>query len=204
MDFNKFDTDLKDMRRRNRAMSYAIGGLIASQLVSLFIIVNIAGMERTVIVPPSIDKTFWVSREKVSGSYLEQMAGYVSWLILDASPNTVEWKKNELLNYVSPDKHGAMAADLGVAAERIRRDNATTSFLIQQLISSEQNQSVLISGRLRTQINGQDTKEPETKSYLAEFNYAGGRIHLKAFKEVPHEKNTPSSIAADVANVVSK
>jgi conjugal transfer pilus assembly protein TraE len=69
-----------------------------------------------------------------------------------------------------------------IEAERLKRINASTSFLPQQLVPHEGNQTVVIRGRLRTQVNGQDTAT-ETKAYLAEFRYAGGRMHLKAFKE---------------------
>jgi conjugal transfer pilus assembly protein TraE len=70
-----------------------------------------------------------------------------------------------------------------VEAERLKRINASTSFLPQQLVANEKDQTVAVRGRLRTQVNGQDTAT-DTKAYLAEFQFAGGRVHLKAFKEI--------------------
>lgn len=183
MDFAKLDNDLKEMRKRNHSLGLAVGGMIAALLICLVIIVTLIGSERTIVVPPSIDKTFWVSKDRVSREYLEQMGGFIAWLILDVSPASIDWKKDILLNYVVPDQHGAMKSRQEIEAERIKRINASTSFLPQQLTASEEQQTVVIRGRLRTQVNGQDTAT-ETKSYLAEFRYAGGRMHLKSFKEI--------------------
>ena len=183
MDFAKLNNDLKEVRKRNRNLGLAAGGLIASLLICLVIIVNLVGTERTIVVPPSIDKTFWVTKDQVSKEYLEQMGSFIAWLILDVSPASIDWKKDILLNYVAPDQHGAMQSRQEIESERLKRINASTSFLPQQLVPSEERQSVVIRGRLRTQVNGQETAT-QTKAYLAEFRYAGGRMHLNAFKEM--------------------
>lgn len=182
MDIVKLSNDLKEMRSRIRSLSMAVGGLICALLLSLIIIVNIVGTERTVLIPPEIDKTFWVTRDHASREYLEQMAGFMAWLVLDVTPSTIDWKKDILLNYVTPDQHGAMKSRQEIEAERLKRINASTYFLPQQLAPNEANQTVVVRGRLRTLVNGQETAN-ETKAYLAEFQFSGGRMHLKEFKE---------------------
>jgi conjugal transfer pilus assembly protein TraE len=184
MDFQKLQNDIKEMRRRNRGLAFAVGILCACVLLSLLIILNVMGTERTIVVPPSINKSFWVTRDKASAEYLEQMGAFVAWLILDVSPASIDWKKDTLLTYMSPDQHGAMKTRQELEAERLKRINASTYFLPEQLVPSEADQSVIVRGRLRTQVNGQDTAN-ETKSYLVGFDYAGGRVHLKTFQEAP-------------------
>lgn len=183
MDFAKLNGDVKEMRQRNRGLALAVGALIFGLLISLLIIVRLIGTERTIIVPPTIEKTFWLTNDRVSKEYLEQMASFIAWLVLDVTPATIDWKKDILLNYVSPDQHGSMKARQEVEAERLKRINASTFFLPQQLVANDQDQTVAVRGRLRTQVNGQETATA-TKAYLAEFQYAGGRMHLKAFKEI--------------------
>ena len=182
MDYTKLDNDLKEMRRRNRSLGLAVGGLLMALLVSLVIVFTLIGTERTIVVPPSIDKTFWVAKDHASREYLEQMGSFIAWLILDVTPNSIDWKKDVLLNYVTPDQHGALKSRQEIEAERLKRINASTFFLPQQLVANETGQTVVVRGRLRTQVNGQDTAI-ETKAYLAEFRYVGGRMHLNTFKE---------------------
>src|ERR1700754_4534002 len=189
MDFERHQNDLRAQRKTNRALGTIIALLSVCQLLSLVLIVNILGSERTVIVPPSIDRTFWVTRDKASREYLEEMAGFVAWLMLDVSPSTVDWKRNVLLNWVLPEQHAAMKTKMDLEADRLRSNNASTSFLIQQLTADEKEQSVVITGRLRRQINGSDVGEPETRAYLAQFQYTGGRVHIQTFKEIQHASN---------------
>lgn len=202
MDFDRHQNDLRTQRKANRTLGAIVAVLSLCQLLSLAVIVSIAGSERTVIVPPSIDRTFWVTKDKASREYLEQMAGYVSWLMLDVSPSTVDWKRNVLLNWVAPDQHAVMKTRMDLEADRLRSNNAATSFLIQQLTADEKDQSVVITGRLRRQINGADVGEPETRAYLAKFQYTGGRVHIQAFKEIPNGQNGQMRLgAADPGSV---
>ena len=179
MDFAQHQNDLRAQRRANRVLSAIVGALSLTVLLCLVVIVSIVGSDRTVIVPPNIDRTFWVTKEKASREYLEEMASYVAWLVLDVTPTTVDWKKNALLNWVAPDQHAAMKTKMDIEAERLRSNNAATFFLVQQLAADESKQSVVVTGRLRRQINGADVTDPETRSYLAQFQYVGGRVHIQ-------------------------
>jgi conjugal transfer pilus assembly protein TraE len=174
MDFERHQNDLRVQRRANRTLGGIVVLLSLCLLLSLGVIAGIVGSERTVIVPPSIDKTFWVTRDKASAEYLEQMAGFMTWLVLDVSPSTIDWKRNVLLNYVAPDRHAAMKTQMDLEADRLRST------------ANDKDQSVLVLGRLRRQINGADVGEPETRAYLTQFQYTGGRVHVKTFKEIPY------------------
>jgi len=185
MDFDRLSGDLKELRRRNRTLGISVGLLAAGHVLALAAVLNLLGAVRTVVVPPSINKSFWVTRDKASGEYLEQMGSFVAWLVLDVSPSSIDWKKDMLLGYVEPDQHGAMKTRQELEATRLKRINATTSFAPQQLVPSEDAQSVVVRGRLRTLVNGVETAN-DLKAYLVEFGYAAGRVHLRTFKEVPH------------------
>jgi conjugal transfer pilus assembly protein TraE len=185
MDFERLNGDLKDLRRRNRGLGLAVGALAAGHVLALIVILNLLGTVRTVVVPPTINKSFWVSATRPASEYLEQMGSFVAWLVLDVTPSTIDWKKDILLGYVEPAQHGALKTRQEVEAERLKRINASTFFMPQQLVPSEDAQSVVVRGRLRTLVNGFETAN-DLKAYLVEFSYRGGRMHLKTFKEIDH------------------
>jgi conjugal transfer pilus assembly protein TraE len=88
-----------------------------------------------------------------------------------------------LLGYVEPAQYGELKTRQELQAARLKRINASTSFAPQQLVPNEDSQSVAVHGRLRTLVNGLETSN-ELKAYLVEFSYAGGRTHVKTFKEI--------------------
>ena len=185
MDFERLNGDIKEMRRRNRSLGLTVGALAVGHDVALIVILNLIGTVRTVIVPPSIDKSFWVSRDKASSEYLEQMGSFIAWLVLDVTPSSIDWKKGVLLGYVEPGQYGALKTRQEVEAERLKRVNASTLFMPQQLVPSEDAQTVVVRGRLRTLVNGFETGN-DLKAYLVEFSFNGARMHLKTFKELPN------------------
>jgi conjugal transfer pilus assembly protein TraE len=185
MDFDRLSGDLRDLRRRNRGLSIAVTTLAVGHVIGLIVIHNLLGSVRTLVVPPSMNKTFWVERDKASSEYLEQMGSFIAWLILDVTPASIDWKKEVLLGYIAPDQHGAMKTRQELEASRLKRINASTAFMPQQLVPSEDAQTVVVRGRLRTLVNGQETAN-EVKAFLVEFSYSGGRMHVKTFKEVPN------------------
>jgi len=197
MDKDKYQEDLKGLRKMLRSQRLAMGGLIGSLLIALAIIYEILGAQRVIVTPPQVSQPFWVSGKYVDTSYLEQMGGYVAWLVLDVTPGTINWKKDALLSFVAPDEYGKLKIKQEVEAERLKKLNASTYFLLQQLEPDQSKQEVILTGRLRTYINGQETSV-EPKKYRAEFSYQGGRTHLKTFDEV---KNDPKNIAMAAGTV---
>jgi conjugal transfer pilus assembly protein TraE len=196
--------ELRTLQAGLRARSIVIGLLSSGLLVALLCIYSLVGTERTIVVPPNIDKTFWVSKDQVSRSYLEQMGAFIGWLVLDVSPPTIAWKTGVLLEYVSPAEHGAMKTQMDLEADRLRASNASSTFLLQQLVANEADQSVQIVGRLRRQINGADAGEPQLHAYHLQFEFAGGRVHLKTFKEIPYGPYGQARVSAAAASAVAR
>jgi conjugal transfer pilus assembly protein TraE len=157
-------------------------------LLALVVILNLLGTVRTVVVPPSINKTFWVTRDKASSEYLEQMGSFIAWLVLDVTPASIDWKKDILLGYVEPEQHGA--EDAAGSGSRAPEAHQRQHLLHAPATGAQRGRrSVVVRGRLRTLVNGLETAN-DLKAYLVEFSYSGGRMHLKTFKEVPNAANS--------------
>jgi conjugal transfer pilus assembly protein TraE len=183
MNPNTLMQDLKQMRSTVRLQGAALALLGACLLSSLVLMFNMVGRDRVVVTPPAIDKTFWVAKDRVSSSYLEQMGSFIAYLTLDVSPQSIDWKKTMLLQYVSPDVYGALQTRQEVEADRLRRLNATTQFSVAQLVPNEEAMNVTLKGRLATFINGARTSDID-KEYVAEFEFKGNRVQIRNFKEM--------------------
>lgn len=195
MEFAVHQETLRELQSRNRRLSFVVVMMALTLLLSMVAIISVIGRDRVVVVPPNLTKSFWVTGAKASPDYLEQMAAFISWLILDVSPGSIDWKSDMLLSYVAPSSYGSLKAQQQLEAERLKRLNASTYFQPQQLVVDEGRQSVVIRGRLRTQINGADTTA-DLKAYSVAFNFAGGRVHLDSFKEIPYETQPGEKLAA--------
>ena len=138
--------------------------------------------ERIVIVLPNIHKTFWVESDRVSSEYLEQMGYFLMQLTLNVTPQSVDHQAKLLLQYAAPASFGELRTALLAAAERLKRDGASTVFSAQNLVVDERTLQVGVRGQLTTFISDRRVSEV-SKAYAIELQYAGGRMFLKAFRE---------------------
>ena len=199
MNPNTLMQDLKQMRSTARLQGAALAFMGACLLSSLVLMFNMVGRDRVIVTPPSIDKTFWVSKDRVSSSYLEQMGSFIAYLTLDVSPQSIDWKKTMLLQYVSPDVYGALQTRQDLEADRLRRLNATTQFSVAQLLPNEEAMNVTLKGRLATFINGARTSDID-KEYVAEFEFKGNRVQIRNFKEIGNGESA-TKVSAATASV---
>ena len=95
-----------------------------------------------------------------------------------------------------------MRTALLAAAERLKRDGASTVFSAQDLVVDERTLRVGVRGQLTTFISDRRVSEV-SKAYAIELQYAGGRMFLKAFRETnPNDplelqpKSVPAAAAA--------
>ena len=197
MNPNTLMQDLKQLRSTVRLQGAALALMGACLLCSLVLMFNMVGRDRVVVTPPSIDKTFWVSKDRVSSSYLEQMGSFIAYLTLDVSPQSIDWKKAMLLQYVSPDVYGALQTRQDLEADRLRRLNATTQFSVAQLLPNEEAMNVTLRGRLATFVNGARTSDVD-KEYVAEFEFKGARVQIRNFREIGNGDSATQVSAAAV------
>ena len=195
----------EDVASARRATMFLVVLLVGSMLVNLVLAVfaaRLAGHERIVVVPPTIHKTFWVESERVSSEYLEQMGYFLMQLTLNVTPQSVDHQAKVLLQYAAPASFGELRTALLTAAERLKRDGASTVFSPQDLTVDERALRVGVRGQLTTFISDRRVSDV-SKGYAIELQYSGGRVFLKAFRETnpndPLENQPRPSSAAAVA-----
>ena len=106
----KLDWLRADIASARRASALLVLLLACSMLANVTLAafaMHMAGRERVVVVPPSINKTFWVESERVSAEYLEQMAYFLLQLTLNVTPQSIDHQSRVLLQYAAPASYGA-------------------------------------------------------------------------------------------------
>ncbi len=181
-----YEADVQMLIRQNRFLWLTLGGIVTALVLALLVAWASMGATRTVVTPPKIEKSFWITDNTASGEYIDQMAQWVSYLTLDVTPDNVQYKSDLLLKLAHPDYHGALQQKLRVNAEKIRRDNAATSFDIRTVRAAPDALAAVLTGQLKVLINGTPVKN-EIRHYLARFDLDGGKAQLIQFKQVKND-----------------
>ena len=182
MKLGKFTSERDNQRAEILFMRIAVGGLVLALLANAGASLSVAGSERTILVPPEVHKTFWVSGRKVSTEYLQEMAYWYAGLALNVTPRIADYQKDLFLKYAAPSEYGRLQAEYGARIEFIRKNNAATQFSPQSLMTDEAAMKVALTGVLLTWVGDKKASEKQT-TYVVGFSYLNGRLHVSEFKE---------------------
>lgn len=172
----------KKKAREITFLRIVVGAVLMIALIEAVALMKTIGTERTIVTPPKIEKSFWVSSEGVSKSYLEQMAYFYAGLVLSSTKSTGEYQKAMFLQYASPDKRGKLTAEMNARLEFMEKNAASTLFTTDGVNADEKLMRVAVYGTLETYV--QDRRISAQKViYVVAFRNVNGTLFVNEFKE---------------------
>lgn len=169
----------------------AVQSLLIMMVLSNFLLASYQvfkkDKERTVVTPNVVRKTFWVTDDEVSPSYVEQMGDYILDLAYTRAPNNAMRKADNLLKVVCTRAYPIIETPLRVGAKDIKDQNATTVFDVTRM--TIKNNSVAYTGVYSTYINDR-RQSIEQKAVRIKFQWDGEVLCVSELKEiVPNAKD---------------
>ena len=180
---NKLISDVEARAGVTKAFQLILG---ASLLTNVFMAGAFLTMDRTVrtiLMPPEINKTFWVDGRSLGPEYLEQMGSWVISQYATVSPSTIDFQSNNLLKYVHPSVHGELSIRFKMGSNRLKAENMSKIFMPREVRISEKGQSVALIGTQTTYIADKRVPADEAKAFLVTFDYDGSRVYIKELRE---------------------
>lgn len=180
--FGKYISEQDNLRREVRFLRWLVVWMGAIVLVQTILAMRLVGSEKTVLVPPTINKSFWVSSQAVSKEYLEEMAYWYAGLALNITPSVSDYQNELFLKYAAPSEHGRLQAEMGARAEFLKKNSTSTQFAVREILVDEKNMRVALSGTLHTWVS--DKKAGERNAvFMVGFKYMNGKLYVSDFKE---------------------
>ncbi len=172
------------LTERNRLLiAFAIMSSLTLLLSSsLFYLV---GRERVVIVPPIVNRDFWVGTDTVSDSYLEQMSEFFAGLLLNMNPSSFKTRSEHLLQHTAPHAYARIKTQLSAQQLELERRAMSTAFYPASFKIDRHKLLVELKGELKILV-GNAPIESQTKTYHIQFSQHHGRLYIQQFSEVPH------------------
>lgn len=180
--FKKYLSDTDNTSREIRFLRGLVFWMGAIVLVQVLMTVRLVGMEKTVLVPPEINRSFWVSGKAVSKEYLEEMAYWYAGLALDITPIASDYQNTLFLKYAAPSEYGRLQAEMGARAEFLKKNNTATQFSVRNITPDEKNHRVALSGTLFTWTSDKKAGE-RNATYMVGFKFMNGKLYVSDFKE---------------------
>lgn len=193
--FKKYLAEKDNANQEIRFLRLLAAGLAVTVLIEAFAMLRYAGAEKTVLVPPEINRSFWVSGQAVSREYLEEMAYWYAGLALNITPSASDYQIDLFLKFAAPSEHGRLQAEMGARAEFLKKNNTSTQFSVRNITTDDQNLRVALSGTLYTWVSDKKAGERNT-TYMVGFKFMNGKLYVSEFKETS-DQHPFGSPAAD-------
>ena len=133
--------------------------------------------ERIVVVPPVVEKEFWVEDKRVSPSYLEQYAYFLAQILFGKSSHSAPQQREIALRHVAPEFAGGIKKKLLDEEELLIKQNASYTFFPVHVQLNPKTNEVLIEGDRVFYVSGKQVSS-EREGYILSFRYSAGKLLL--------------------------
>jgi len=164
-----------------RNILIVIGGVL---LVTNFILAAClyGHTEKTIIVPTQLNQEVSFAGMEFSESYIEEMTNFFLGLLLDLTPDNVEYKSSLVLKHVEPGSYKNLKKYFKEEAEKHSKYRLSTHFSVTSVsaISSMERE---VTGILTSRF-GDTGKKDQKVSYRIGYGNKNGRLLLEKFELV--------------------
>lgn len=165
------------------ALKLLAGGLLLSNLLLGVALLQASGKaEKTVVVPPDFQRSFWVSGEEASPDYLEQMGIYYSSLILNYNPANLEYQTQQFLKFADPVAYGELSGKFADDVGKATRNQLSSAWFPQQV--DIHGMTVELTG-VQTLFVGKNITEQKQRRYRLELDKDTQQPLVRSFQEIP-------------------
>ncbi len=138
---------------------------------------------QTTLVPPEIRRTLTVSNVAFSKEYLEEMAPYHAYLLLNSTPQSIDYNNEQLLKAVAPEYKDALEKELRVNSIWLKRENVSTYFSGVSAKADPDNNTVDLKGLFEVKQNNKVIYSKQ-RDLLITYRNTNGKIELLSIKEI--------------------
>ena len=173
------------LRQRNlfalSSAGLAIALVVASGLA--------ATRNREVVLVPTTRAALTISSAGVSAQYLEFVTRDAALMLLNRSPEGLDYWMEQILELADPAANGKLKADLVRIVEEQRGSDVTQAFVIKEMKVDPSGLTSEVKGTLKTFV-GATVIASDERRFRFSWTYQGLRLALAGFAQLPPDDKT--------------
>jgi conjugal transfer pilus assembly protein TraE len=146
-----------------------------------------ATRDREVVLVPTLSKALTISKSGISADYLELVTRDAALMLLNRSPESLDYWMAQILELAAPAHHGELKAELVRIVEEQLGSDIAQAFVIKELNVDPERQTSEVSGTLKTFVGAQVIASDERK-FRFKWTYQGLRLGLAGFAQLATEE----------------
>jgi conjugal transfer pilus assembly protein TraE len=139
---------------------------------------------RTILVPPEIDRAFWVDGTNIDPTHMEQMATYVVNLYTTFTPHNIGYNSDILLKQVDAKAYKDLAVRFKQREVKVRKQALSQVFYPNEIRIDEKTHTAVVFGSLSQFIVDKALGKATVHAFLVRFGNSNGYMSITALREV--------------------
>ncbi len=165
--------------------------ILCNLLIALVLVIS-GRTHRETIIPPQVDKTFWVEGDRASPEYLEMMSKFAIDLALTNTPRNCKYNAKLLLNFVGSGSFGEFQKQLNTNCDQIIDNGASTQYIMRDFNFAKGRDNEAVIGGVYTRWIAEKKVYEQPMSYFIKFGYSGGRMYIYELAQIVGNPNPVS------------
>jgi len=183
--------DISHERQQSLLRQRNLFALASVALSVMFIVASgfATTRDREVVLVPTAAHQLTVSSAGVSADYLELVTRDAALMLLNRSPEGLDYWMAEILKLADPASRGRLKADLVRIVAEQRGSEVTQAFMITSMTVDPERLTSDVTGTLKTFVGAQVIASDERR-FAFRWSYRGLRLALAGFAQVKHDDNS--------------
>ncbi len=170
----------KYLRQRNRLA--VVAGVLG--LASLFGLGAAATRDREVVLVPVTSERLSLTSAGPDAHYLELVTRDTALMLLNRSPQGLDYWMGEILKLADPAAHGRLKAELVKIVEEQRGSDISQAFVIRRMDVDPGGLTSTVTGTLKTFVGAQVIASND-RSFRLSWSKRGLSLALTGFEQLP-------------------
>lgn len=142
-----------------------------------------ANRDREVVLVPTASKALTISSGEVTADYLELVTRDAALMLLNRSPENLDYWMAQILELADPQSHGSLKSELVRIVDEQRGSDVTQAFVIKSMTVDPNGLASEVRGTLKTFVGAQVIASDD-RSFRFSWTYQGLRLGLSGFAQI--------------------
>ena len=187
MKLDLFVEKTSNLYAENRLLKFVVLVIGIAVIINSVFSYRALHYQKTVILPPVVDRRITISGNDVNEEYIKLFARYSIGLLENYSPVSVRAQFDELLKLVAPSFYPSFENTLADLAATVNTLMITSAFYPFRINLNKKNKTITITGTKKQFTSSNIVNKGQSKTYIIGYVISNGRFFINDFKEVENK-----------------
>jgi len=180
----KYFSDFERLVKEVRFQAIIIYALLFIVLLQGIMLYRATTNKMVVVIPPRVDREFWVSGENLSYAYIEQVAVYLADSLLSVAPPNVDKALTRVMPFLTTDPAQVkeIRDSFAAYAKAVKENDWWQSFYPMRVVVNEKQQRIDVYGVLRKMTGNIYVGQENNKVISFNYEVRNGRLIITGVK----------------------